>query len=157
MIDNRRMEISSKTKQYYKKEDWSDLEKAETFSQLYTVAERVIARMPKSLIQVCGPISTGGKGSVKENLELLNETVKELQAQNVNVFDQMPYEEPIYRMRLLGKIEGYREDILTDFYLPIFESGCIQCLYFLPDWQSSHGAMWEHEQAKRLGIKIKYI
>jgi len=51
----------------------------------------------------------------------------------------------------------YLENILTDFYLPIFEGGYIQDLYFIQGWQSSHGATWEHNQAERLGIKIIYI
>lgn len=106
---------------------------------------------------MCGPISTGGFGSIKANLNSFNDAIINLQSKNLNVFDQMPFEIPMKNLKY--KLSGgeYMEDILTNFYLPIFESGRIQELYFLPHWQSSHGSNWEHEQAKRLGIKITYL
>lgn len=151
------MELSNITKKYWKDEDWSDLDKSESVKDLYIIAIRILGRMEKPLSQVCGPISTGGKGNVKDNLLEFNNKIKELQEKGFNVFDQMPYEDPMYRMMVNFSKEEYMENILTDFYLPLFESGHIKELYFLPDWKSSHGATWEHEQAKRLGIKIKYV
>jgi len=151
------MELSRITKQYYKEEDWLDIEKAETIKDLYLVAERVISRLPEPRVQVCGPISTGGKGSIDANLETFNEKIKELQKNGLNVFDQMPFEEQIGKLVHSIEEKGeYAETILLDFYLPIFEGNYINELHFLPDWSSSYGANWEHEQAKRLGIKIIY-
>lgn len=151
------MELSNITKKYYRKEDWQDIEKAKSIKDLYIIADRIINRVPKPRIQVCGPISTGGRGSIKDNLEEFNNKIKELQAKGLNVFDQMPFEGTMYKIMLKISKKEYMENILTDFYLPIFEGGYIDELHFLPDWQSSYGANWEHEQAKRLGIKIKYI
>lgn len=151
------MELSNITKQYFKEEDWQDIEKAESVKDLYEVANRIMNRVPKPRIQVCGPISTGGKGSIDVNLEVFNNRIKELQIEGFNVFNQMPFEDPMHKMMLKISKEEYMESILSDFYLPIFEGGYIDELHFLPDWQSSYGANWEHEQAKRLGIKIKYI
>ncbi|HLP86918.1 MAG TPA: DUF4406 domain-containing protein [Candidatus Paceibacterota bacterium] len=151
------MELSNITKKYFNKEDWQDLEKAQSVKELYIVANRIINRIPEPRIQVCGPISTGGKGSIEKNMEVFNEKIKELQEKGFNVFDQMPFEDPMHRIILNSKKEEYMESILTDFYLPIFESRYVSELHFLPDWQSSRGANWEHEQAKRLGIKINYI
>ncbi len=51
----------------------------------------------------------------------------------------------------------YATMLLTDFYQPLFETGLIKILYFLPDWQSSVGARWEHDQALKLGIEIVYL
>ncbi len=103
----------------------------------------------------------GGKGSIEANLEEFNNQIKKLQDKGLNVFDQMPFEEPMHRLlieflKTRSKNE-YMDSILTEFYLPLFESGYIKELYFLPDWQSSNGAKWEHEQAKKLGIKIVYL
>lgn len=152
------MELSNITKQYFKDEDWQDIDNAKSMKDLYIVAERVMKRVPEPRIQVCGPISTGGKGSIDANLEVFNEKIKELQDIGLNVFDQMPFESQIYNLIHVFEKQGeYMEAILTDFYLPIFESGYISELYFLPGWESSHGAKWEHEQAERLGIKIIYI
>ena len=151
------MELSNLTKKYFKKEDWQDIDKAESIKDLYIVASRIMNRVPEPRIQVCGPISTGGKGSINANLEVFNNKIKELQSEGFNVFDQMPFETPMHKMILKFMTKDkYMESILTDFYLPIFEGGYISELHFLPDWKSSYGANWEHEQAERLGIKIIY-
>lgn len=151
------MELSNITKKYWRDKDWADLDRSESVKDLYVIANRILERMPKNLSQVCGPISTGGKGNVRDNLLEFNKKIIELQEKGLNVFDQMPFEDPMHRMMTNFSKEEYMENILTDFYLPLFESGRISELYFLPDWESSHGANWEHKQAKRLGIKIVYI
>lgn len=150
------MELSNITKKYWQDKDWVDLDQSESVKDLYVIANRILERMPKNLSQVCGPISTGGKGNVKDNLLEFNKRIIELQEEGLNVFDQMPFEDPMHRMMVNFSKEEYMENILTDFYLPLFESGYITELYFLSDWKSSHGATWEYEQAKRLGIKINY-
>lgn len=151
------MELSSVTKKYWEDKDWSDLDKSESVKDLYVIASRILERMPKNLSQVCGPISTGGKGNIVDNLLEFNKKIIKLQEEGLDVFDQMPFEDPMHRMMLNFSKEEYMHNILTDFYLPIFESGKITELYFLPEWESSHGANWEHEQAKRLEIKIIYL
>lgn len=151
------MELSKITKNYFKEKDWQDIEKAQSIKDLYIIADRIMNRIPKPRIQVCGPILTGGKGSINANLEVFNNKIKELQEKNLNVLDQMPFEDPMHKMMLnFSKKDEYMESILTDFYLPIFEGNYINEVHFLPDWQSSYGATWEHEQASRLGIKIVY-
>jgi hypothetical protein len=150
------MELSDITKQYFKEGDWQDIKKAESIRDLFIVAGRIMNRIPEPRVQVCGPISTGGKGSIDANLEVFNNKIKELQTEGFNVFDQMPFEEPMHKMMLRFSKEEYMESILIDFYLPIFEGGYINELHFLPDWQSSHGANWEHKQAEKLAIKIIY-
>lgn len=152
------MEFSEITKKYWKEEDWQDLEKAEKISDLYVVAQRIFGRMDKPFVQICGPIGTGGLGSVEANLDAFNDTVKELQNQGLNVFDQMPFEGPIQRLKKTLAVNGeYLDSILIDFYLPIFNSGFVSAFYFMPNWQTSFGSKWEHEKAKEFGIKIVYI
>jgi hypothetical protein len=151
------MELSNITKQYFREEDLQDIDKSESIKDLYIVANRIMNHIPKPRVQVCGPISTGGRGSIDANIEVFNDKIKELQKEGFNVFDQMLFEGSMHKMMLkFSKKDEYMESILTDFYLPIFEGGYISELYFLPDWQSSYGANWEHKQAERLGIKIKY-
>jgi len=152
------MEFSKITKQYWTKEDWENLEKVESVGDLYIIAQDVISSMPKPFVQVCGPIATGGLGSIDANLNAFNETIKKLQNEGLTVFDQMPFEEP---MQILKKKIGSKSEvvsaILTDFYYPIFESGFISTFYFMPNWQTSFGAKCEHEKVKELGIKIVYL
>lgn len=150
--------ISEITKQYWEKEDWDKLEEAESIKDLYFIASKIINRIPKPFIQVCGPIATGGLGSVEKNLNAFNKVIKKLQNEGLVVFDQMPFEEPMQKLKVkLAPGKEYFNSILTDFYCPIFESGFISAFYFMSNWQTSFGAKWEHEKAKELGIKIVYL
>ncbi len=152
------LEISEITKQYWVEEDWKDLKNTETASGLYIIAKRIIERMPKPFVQVCGPIGTGGLGSIKANLNVFNNTIKELQNQGLCVFDQMPFEESMQKLHEKSTTnDEYPESILTDFYCPIFESRLISTFYFLPNWKTTTGSKWEHKKAKEFGAKIVYL
>jgi hypothetical protein len=114
--------------------------------------------MPKPITQLCGPISTGGLGSIEANLKNFNDTIIRLQNQGLNVFNQMPFQQPMHRLKEKLTKEGkYSNNILTDFYYPLFKSGVISSFHFLSDWQTSFGATKEHEKAKEFGIKIIYL
>jgi hypothetical protein len=152
------MELSGITKKYWDEKDWQDLEKAENVVELFSIAKKIIDKMGKPLIQVCGPIGSGGLGSIDANLHAFNETVKELQKKGLNIFDQMPFEEPMqnFKSKAIDKEKIYN-DIMEEFYLPIFKSGAVSKFCFMPNWQSSKGAQWEHEKAKELNIEIVYL
>jgi hypothetical protein len=141
---------------YYTEEDFSDIENSNNFSELCSVALRILSRMPQPIAQVCGPIGTGGRGNIEENLKEFERVIDDLSARGEIVFTQIPFEDPMQRMKMLPEYEGGMQ-ILEEFYLPLFESGFIKKLYFIPLWNTSMGASWEHEQAKRLGIEIRYI
>ena len=148
------MQLSNITKQYWTDEDLNDLEIADSPLAMYTIARRIIDRMPKPIVEVCGPIASGGLGSLEANLDVFNTTIKKLQAQGLHVFDQMLFE---YPMQELKKKLADPKQILLEFYLPLFESGDIQTLYFIKGWESSFGSNWEHDMGKKLGIEIKYL
>jgi hypothetical protein len=151
------MEVSEVTKKYWEANDWEDLEKVTSFKDLCVMAKRVIGRMPKPIIQVCGPISTGGLGSLEANLNVFNETIKKLQAEGFSIFDQLPFEKPMQRLKNIVEEKNYLEDMFNDFYYPIFSTGLISAMYFLPNWETSGGATKEHAKAIELGIKIVYL
>jgi len=67
------MEFSEITKKYWEDRDWEDVEKAESVEDLYVVAQRIIDRMLRPIVEVCGPIANGGLGSLEANIfELRN-------------------------------------------------------------------------------------
>lgn len=141
---------------------WTDkdlllLAEAVSYEEMLAVALRLLGRMPRPVLQVCGPISTGGKGSIKENLEVVRRAIRKLTDEGVSVFDQTPFEEPIQRIHYEKSPHLYPEELLSDFYLPIFESGHIAEMRFLQGWEDSRGSTWEHAQAKRLGIAVAYF
>ncbi len=132
------------------------LTKASNFKELHEIARRIILRMPAPRGQVCGPISTGGKGSIKENLKEFEKAISYLEEQGQIVFNQLPFEDPMDRILRVG--QGTPTDtLLNEFYLPIFEARLVSTLFFLDNWQTSAGATWEHEQARRLKLEIVYL
>jgi hypothetical protein len=148
------IKISEVTQKYWTSEDFLELNQADTVASMYAIARRVIGRMPRPIVEVCGPIASGGLGNPEANLELFNKTIQKLQDQALNVFDQMPFEIP---MQQLKKKLAHPSEILDGFYLPLFESKDISTLYFIPNWQSSIGSNWEHDLGKKLGIEIIYL
>lgn len=150
-----------KLPQYWIEKDRQDLKTAETYADLRDIAMRILKRMPRPIAEVCGPITTGGRGNIKDNMKVFDRAIRDLSYWGyIRIFNQLPFEAPMHKiMRRLAKASGKKYDkrILLDFYLPIFKSGLIEIFYFLPGWRTSFGARWEHRQAKKLGIKIVYL
>ncbi|MBU4536579.1 DUF4406 domain-containing protein [Patescibacteria group bacterium] len=143
--------------QHYTTRELQLLKEIERREDLLNIAWSILYRIPQPVEIVCGPISTGGKGSVKANMNYLKEVIYELQKNGHNVFNQIPFEDPMQKMIKLFKTKGYPYWILNDFYLPVFKSGLIKKLNFIPGWQSSTGARWEHKQAQRIGIEVSFL
>lgn len=138
---------------YLTKTDIKDIENAKTFYELVVIGHRILNRMQGLVAQVCGPISTGGNGSVEKNLKILAKAIEFLIQKRINIFNQLPFEGAFDRIMINYKTIGYDTPILEEFYGPIFESGKIKRVYFLPGWKKSVGAKWEYNYAKKLGIK----
>ena len=145
---------------HWTKEHIAALSEAQSFGDLAKVAITVLDSMPQPIGMVSGPISTGGAGSIAANLEKLNRAIDKLHAEGKNIFSTFPAQDHIFRAA------GAREDtwtpelnqqLLDEFFLPLISHGAVKTFYFLPDWQSSHGATWEHEQAPKWGVKRIYL
>lgn len=149
--------INEYTKVYWTDEDVSAVKNAKDFKELYLIAQKILNRMPQPVVQVCGPIGTGGLGNVEDNLKAFDFVIRDLQSKGLNVFDQMPFEWPMQVIKMKINLDEYPEAILYDFYEPLFKSGLIKECYFMKNWQTSKGANWEHAQAEKLGIKINYL
>lgn len=164
------LQISQKTLSYWAKEDFEELHSALSFQDMLPVAFRILRKMPHAKIhQVCGPIGSGGhipllgeKEGVIANLNSFNRAIRYLQDQGYNVFDQMPFEEPIQKLKVEGQ---YPHEVLTDFYWPIFESGFLHELHFMKNYATSRGAQAELLKAQEINntsggcvyLKISYF
>jgi len=125
--------------EYWDKRDIEETAQAETYADLYIIARRILSRIPHPIVQLCGPISSGGAGSIEENLKRFDATITKLQSDGLSIFNQVPFEHPMQRLKEKEGV-SWSMRLLEEFYLPIFENALVDELHFLPDWQSSKGA-----------------
>ncbi|MBX4211048.1 hypothetical protein KW783_03710 [Candidatus Parcubacteria bacterium] len=117
---------------------------------------RQLPRIPKKVYQVCGPISTGGLGSMDANVIRFRFAICELQRRGYNVFDQMPLQSAIVRvMKVAWREPGYCLPIMDAIYRGIFASGYVDVAIFLPDWLSSVGTRDERKMSHEFKIQIE--
>ena len=140
---------------YWTEVEHKDLEQVASFAHLADIALRVVARILPPVGQVCGPITTGGHGDIEKNMNVFVATINRLEEQGLNIFNQVPFQQLMRRLKAThpnGEIA-----ILEQFYGPLFRSGFITTLYFIPGWETSFGAKWEHGQAQHLGLEVVYL
>ncbi|HEY4479428.1 MAG TPA: hypothetical protein VI981_03690, partial [Candidatus Paceibacterota bacterium] len=92
---------------YWTEEDRWGLEMAKNYRDLNKIALRVLKRMPEPRGELCGPITSGGAGSVKANLKRFDRAIKKLIADGTEIFSQMPFEAIIQDMRERMNITEY--------------------------------------------------
>ena len=142
---------------FYELHDINQMGMAQSYRELTPIGLRVLNRIPGDIVMVCGPISTGGLGSITENTEVFRKSIERVAAMGEHVFTQLPFEDAMQDIKgkLLPESDGL--SLLELFYRPLFESGMIKRLYFIPGWEGSFGASWEHTVALELGIEIRYL
>lgn len=139
------------------------LAKVKNFAQMAAIAVKSIRKARKkykgvSTIELCAPISSGGKGSVKANLAEMNKAIEALKDLPYLLFNQLPYEKKIGALKASAHKKrknkiAYDMAVLLDFYEVFFNKGIIDILIFMPNWYSSIGACWEYRKAKKNGMK----
>lgn len=140
---------------YWTQHHHEQMTKAKNVAELLVVANSVIDSIPRPLVYVSGPISTGGKGSVAENLKVFRKTIAGLEKNGLNVFNYLPLHRKIAEFS--AGHDGYFTPVLDELFLPIFESKKIDKILFIPGWETSKGAKWEHETAVNLKIDIDFL
>lgn len=139
--------------------DQKKLDSAQTFEELADIGLSMLKQISlsgKPIVQICGPISTGGFGNHKKNLAYLEKAIEVANKKGLQVFDQTPFDDAMAKLsEKYAKTEGYTLPILETFYKKIFKSGLITKVIFLPDWQSSKGATWERNVASQFHMKVE--
>jgi hypothetical protein len=154
-------------------EHWCDkdhelLSACDTFEKLAEKGIQLLYRVYEgakrgTVAFIAGPMTTGGIGGFKQNLQLHEHTIAVAREQRLTVFNQIPFQNHMIRIGKLGsklKFEvtdtDYPLAIITDFYYPLFESKLISDFLLLPGYQSSRGAMLELHKAvevERISIR----
>jgi hypothetical protein len=106
---------------------------------------------------VCGPITSGGTGEERLNLDIIIASIRGLSRRGIPVFSQLPYEfgiRPLARAWKEGGNDGYCWPILHEFFAPIFQTGAFSHAWFVPGWEGSTGSRWEREELGKLGCTL---
>src|SRR6185369_930065 len=81
------------------------LNRAQTFEDLLGYAIKALAQINNhalltgmAVVQICGPMSTGGKGSLAANMAYFRKAVAYAKSQGILVFDQSPFEDAMVRL-----------------------------------------------------------
>lgn len=148
-----------KQRLYWSDEELTDINSAQSYEELLKPAMRLIKRMPQPIGQVCGPISSGGVGNLDGNIKIFNKTIKKVREKGKIVFNQIPLEDTIHRIKQnsIGSCSERNFAVLENIYAPLFESGYMKKLFFMSNWKSSRGSVWEHNKGKELNIEIIYL
>ncbi len=145
---------------------WTEADKewlamATSFEELAEIALAVLGRFPGKVEMVSGPISTGGVGSVEGNRRVFARTIDGLVKDGHEIFDQWPFESKLAELSRAWLAQhpedSYCYPILEDFYRVIFDGGKISTIHFIPGWETSTGARWEHDHCDRYGIERNYL
>lgn len=137
---------------YWKPEDFEKANRAKNLRELFDIAMAILNRMPQPVILVSGPITTGGRGSIPENLRVFAETIRSVRSSGKTVYNQLPFEDKISELARKSSVP-YFQAVLDEVYLPLLKSGKIAKIYFMPGWETSTGAKWEYSVAETLGIE----
>ncbi|MFA6445654.1 MAG: hypothetical protein WCW14_00175 [Candidatus Paceibacterota bacterium] len=146
--------------EFWKRPEMDRLERAHSFHDLANIAiQFILPRMAitqKEVIQLCGPISTGGLGTKEANIKRFKTAIRIAKRKNLLVFDQMPFERAIAKLSAQHAARGeYCDEILTVFYAGVFSSKMISKALFSPDWHTSKGAAWGREHLTKIGLPIE--
>ncbi|PCI30824.1 hypothetical protein COB52_00620 [Candidatus Kaiserbacteria bacterium] len=152
-------------KQKFDRRQLAALDGASTYDELAKVAlgqmRMLIVAWGQKLDMVCGPISTGGLGTKELNILRFIETIDTLRSHDYPIFSQIPYEEAIWRIqrqiRTSSGDNSYDYSLLEQFYRPVFSSGLVKRMHFIPGSTMSEGSSWEHGVAMELGIERSYL
>ncbi len=139
-------------------EELQILESIRTFDELAELAIQTLERMKQEhskIVQICGPMSTGGCGDFERNMHRFNRSIEIAVSHGVAVFNQILFQTAMIRICEWKEGDPYPTDLLDVFYRRVLSSGHITKGLFLPDWESSTGARWEWNFLSERGIAVE--
>lgn len=150
---------------YFTPDDVASIAGTKTIEELVRIVLDVLARMPKPVYWVAGPI-TSGPLTEKTNRRRLHKTIMELKMEGAAVLNHLPLQAKAMNIlrresggRHLSKAEEHKlqERLRDEFYAPIFQSGKIGALCLMPNSEGSLNVQWKRGFAHGRGIPVKKI
>src|SRR5271165_1731224 len=109
---------------YWLESEKQALTRAKDLADILAIAQNVLWRMKGPVHFVCGPISTGGVGTIRGNVAIFERVIEMLHdEEGFEVFSQLPFEDCMIaygnRWFIENPKETYCMPILEEFYLPL--------------------------------------
>lgn len=144
-------------KQFWTASEREAIKNIQSLEEAVKIACTVLDRMHqtgKPIVQICGPMTTGGAGSFRLNMRRFRKAItKAHEKSNYLVFDQMIFTQAfVHLFNRRGETKEYWIDLIDHFYGEIFRSGYFKGTLWLRDWESSTGARREHEIAQECNL-----
>lgn len=149
--------MNSNNHPYWQLDEIEAVSKSSRLEEAVQISLKIIRRIPDPISMVSGPLTTGGLQSFEENLWLFGLVITKLSADGYYVFSQLPTEDLMVKVWRRWPEPRYCMPILEEYYRPIFESGLVKKVHFIPGWQRSFGARREREECYRLGIETVFL
>jgi hypothetical protein len=146
----------------WEQRDVEDLASSRDFNHIGEIVLKVLLRSTRSVTMVSGPITSGGTQCKNQNLERYRKAMKFVASQGKHVFNQLPGEQALKKrfdhwMANRQNEADYCWPLLEGVYAPLFTSGRVERLAFMPNWHTSTGSKWEHDMASHYDISIEYL
>ena len=125
-------------------------EAQKTLHELALKAVERLKELPQPVVRLSGPLTTSAYG-YDDNLKRFLKGQEILREKGYTVFD---YLEGHNDEDVIKALNVPWDEVMEYYHRPIMESGYLTEAFFLPRWEFSNGAKWEHEVAKENGMKI---
>lgn len=122
----------------------------ELLAELTEKAIQRLESMTKPIVRICGPLTT--YGVYEENLRRFAQATDILTKKGYTVFDYFEGEDE----ERIREAEISWDDVMEHYHKPILAAGLMDGAFFLPHWEESSGAVWEHDFiSKHTHMKIE--
>lgn len=135
-------------------DDHTAIAVAKSFHELLEIGMTLAKRLPPPVIQLSGPMTTGGLGTLELNVQFMRTATQSLIDQGHAVFDILVFHDTIMRLLAMRDDPSYPYELMEIFFRGMFASGHIHAVYFLPGWETSVGSRWERDCVTQLGLAI---
>jgi hypothetical protein len=149
-------------------EHWTEAEiaalnKARSFRELSETGVVIAERMKQAhnvVVMCIGPMTTGGLGDLSRNMDRFRRAIDFAKTKYLstgsNVFNQAVFQQKMIELiaASLRPPQAYVQELLDEFYRPVFATRHIDGFLYFPDWDTSYGARWEVEVSREYGIHL---
>ena len=112
-----------------------------------------LKQLPQPVVRVSGPLTSGPR-DYDSNLARFRFVEEKLKSEGFTVFD---YFDGNNDEAVIKSLDVPWDMVMEHYHRPILETGLIGACYFIPEWELSSGASWEHDFYTTHQLEIIYV